>query len=93
MEEAYKKGLIEIQKEGDDTLSVIEKQFDVDATGDKPKIVELEPRIQRLITKDGLLTEKARLEGRLEQINFLLAKHAELPLPSEEEMKKRQKQK
>lgn len=91
MEEAVNKGLVAVQKEGDDTLSIIEKRFEVDASGAKPKVVELEPRVQRGVSKDGLLKQKAEFEAKLEQINFLLAKHDELELPSEEEMKERQK--
>lgn len=90
MEEAFNKGLVTIQKEGDGTLSVAEKRFDVDATGATPKIVELEPKVTRQISKEGLTEQKARLQAQLDQINFLLKQHDELPEPTEEEIAERQ---
>lgn len=80
MEEQVNKGLIKVQKEGDGTLSVIEKRFDVDASGAKPKVIELEPQVTRQISKENLLKQKAEFEARLEQINFLLKQHEELPV-------------
>lgn len=91
MEEQVNKGLIKVQKEGDGTLSVIEKRFDVDATGAKPKIVELEPKVIRQISKEGLAKQKQQLEAQLDQVNFLLKQHDTLPEPTEEEVKARQK--
>ena len=89
-EEQVNKGLIVVQKEGDGTLSVIEKRFDVDATGASPEVVELEPRVIRQIEKDSLTKQKQQLEAQLEQVNFLLVKHDELPVPTPEEIAQRQ---